>query len=176
MKHTYIAAAVLALAASPALAADQGAYGGSGSVGASGSTYSSAQIQNDPAMIRQIQQQLKSQGYQTSVDGVWGPQSQQALRDFQRAKGISASGNLDQSTLTALGVSQSGSVGASSSTGASGSLGTSGSGVSAGSAPNAAVQSGQVGGAGGSTGMKNAPTTSGPDMTGTSTTGGSGGR
>jgi peptidoglycan hydrolase-like protein with peptidoglycan-binding domain len=39
------------------------------------------------------------------VDGIMGPETQKALKDFQSSKGMNASGQLDQQTLSALGVS-----------------------------------------------------------------------
>ena len=50
------------------------------------------------------------------VDGMLGPKTQAAVKEFQQSKGIQASGKLDQKTLAALGVSESS---ASASTGSS---------------------------------------------------------
>ena len=55
--------------------------------------------------IKQIQTKLKQQGYDVGqVDGVLGPTTQQALRQFQEDKGIQASGQPDQQTMAALNV------------------------------------------------------------------------
>ncbi len=55
--------------------------------------------------IRQLQQQLQAQGHNPGkVDGVMGPKTAKAIREFQQAQGISASGQPDSQTLQALGV------------------------------------------------------------------------
>lgn len=55
--------------------------------------------------IRQAQQQLSDKGlYTGQVDGVMGPKTQAALKEFQQKQGMQASGKLDSSTLAALGV------------------------------------------------------------------------
>ena len=77
--------------------------------------------------IRQVQQQLTDKGHNPGpVDGILGAQTKSALKDFQQAQGIDASGNLDQKTLAALGVDSSSSGSTSGST-SSGSPGMSGS-------------------------------------------------
>jgi peptidoglycan hydrolase-like protein with peptidoglycan-binding domain len=54
-------------------------------------------------VIRQAQEKLNAQGYDVgSVDGVWGPKTRAALRNFQKAKDITPTGVLDQETLAAL--------------------------------------------------------------------------
>jgi len=53
--------------------------------------------------VKQAQQQLKSKGYDAGpIDGIWGPQTQAAVKKFQEAKGMQASGQLDERTLAAL--------------------------------------------------------------------------
>ncbi|MBX6393802.1 MAG: peptidoglycan-binding protein [Burkholderiales bacterium] len=126
MKATSIAAAVcLALAGTAAIAAgDQQRYGSgqsehSGMQGRTGAT--GAQGQFDSQTIRQVQQQLKQQGHDVQTDGQMGPKTQAALKKFQQQQGLSPTGQLDQQTLSALGIQQSGSMGASGRTGATGS-------------------------------------------------------
>lgn len=64
-----------------------------------------AQNQN---LVRQVQQKLKDEGYTVgNVDGKWGPQTQKALKQYQQAQGLAASGNIDTHTLAALGFSSS---------------------------------------------------------------------
>jgi Putative peptidoglycan binding domain len=65
---------------------------------------------SDSSTIRAAQEALRSQGYAATPQG---------LAEFQQAKGIEATGRLDQQTLAALGVSASGASGASSADGAS---------------------------------------------------------
>lgn len=62
----------------------------------------------DQDMVRQIQTELKNQGQNVQVDGIMGPNTQQALRQFQEQQGISPSGQVDSQTLAALGVSEGG--------------------------------------------------------------------
>ena len=45
--------------------------------------------------IKRAQEQLKAAGYDPgSVDGVWGPQTEAAVRDFQKQHGLAVSGSL----------------------------------------------------------------------------------
>lgn len=58
-----------------------------------------------PATIRKLQHSLMQGGYEVdSTDGVWGPKTAAALREFQRIKGLPATGRADAPTLSALGV------------------------------------------------------------------------
>jgi peptidoglycan hydrolase-like protein with peptidoglycan-binding domain len=58
-------------------------------------------------MVKQAQQALKDKGHDAGpVDGMWGPQTQQAVREFQQKEGIQATGRLDQKTLSALGMQE----------------------------------------------------------------------
>jgi hypothetical protein len=92
--------------------------------------------QASSSVIKQAQQKLSAAGHDAGpADGVMGPKTAQALRDFQQAKGIEASGQLDARTLAALGL-ESGGVGATLSSGSEASVGASagsGSGESGGS-------------------------------------------
>lgn len=56
------------------------------------------------AEVAKVQQALRQQGYDPgAVDGTWGPQSAEALKDFQTNRAIAAShGLIDSSTLHAL--------------------------------------------------------------------------
>ena len=53
----------------------------------------------DVKVISAVQEKLG-----VSVDGRMGPKTQAAIREFQRAKGLAAAGELDKPTLTALGL------------------------------------------------------------------------
>jgi peptidoglycan hydrolase-like protein with peptidoglycan-binding domain len=56
-----------------------------------------------PNMIRKVQQNLKQTGlYKARVDGVWGPQTVAAVRDYQQQHNLNASGELDEPTLDAM--------------------------------------------------------------------------
>ena len=53
--------------------------------------------------VRQVQQKLNAIGYHAgTVDGVLGPQTESALRRFQRARNLDATGHIDAKTLAAL--------------------------------------------------------------------------
>ena len=55
--------------------------------------------------IREIQSSLDKSGFNAKhVDGIWGPETEDALRDFQQAKHLPGNGRLDQQTLSALDV------------------------------------------------------------------------
>ncbi len=61
--------------------------------------------QSSDSFVTGVQAALKGRGYYTgSVDGVFGPQSQQALTSFQHANSLSETGLLDAPSLNALGV------------------------------------------------------------------------
>jgi peptidoglycan hydrolase-like protein with peptidoglycan-binding domain len=77
--------------------------------------------------VKAAQQALKDKGHDPgTVDGKMGPKTQAALRDFQKAQGIEASGRLDTKTTQALGMDGKMSGTGSSSTSGSASPATSG--------------------------------------------------
>ena len=58
------------------------------------------------ASVKQVQEALKAQGHDPGpVDGVMGPQTQDALRAYQRAQNLTETGRLDRETSEKLGVS-----------------------------------------------------------------------
>ncbi|OGW38890.1 MAG: hypothetical protein A2010_17735 [Nitrospirae bacterium GWD2_57_9] len=59
----------------------------------------------DPQTVRQLQQALSDQGYDPGpADGEWKSQTESALRQYQQAQGMQATGQPDQQTLASLGV------------------------------------------------------------------------
>lgn len=57
------------------------------------------------AAIKSAQSQLQKQGfYSGAINGTIGPLTQQAIRNFQQANNLTVNGQLDQATLSALGV------------------------------------------------------------------------
>ena len=55
--------------------------------------------------LRQVQQKLNDTGFDAGqVDGMWGPNTQAALRNFQQARGLEATGRPNEQTLNALGI------------------------------------------------------------------------
>jgi peptidoglycan hydrolase-like protein with peptidoglycan-binding domain len=71
--------------------------------------------------IRQAQEALQDQGlYHGQIDGKWGPQTKQAVSQFQKKNGLKQTAQLDQQTLDDLQNNASGSTsGGSSSSGRS---------------------------------------------------------
>ncbi len=58
-----------------------------------------------PTVVRQLQQQLNEAGYAPgNVDGVWGPETADALANFQRDQGLDPTGTLTFETLQVLGL------------------------------------------------------------------------
>lgn len=56
--------------------------------------------------VRKIQQKLKQWGYfKGSVDGVFGPQTKEAVKYFQRKNGLTVDGVAGPATLRAMGIS-----------------------------------------------------------------------
>jgi surface antigen len=57
-----------------------------------------------PATILRVQQRLRQEGFyvQNNIDGKWGPKTSAALANFQRVKGLPATGEIDQQSLVAL--------------------------------------------------------------------------
>ena len=59
--------------------------------------------------MSQIQQALREQGHDPGeIDGLMGPRTRSALKEFQTAQGLEATGRSDAKTLAALGVEASG--------------------------------------------------------------------
>lgn len=80
------------------------ATGATVGVGADTSASASAATTIDRSTIKSVQSSLKAQGHAVSVDGKWGPRSAAALRDFQAANNLSATGQLDTATMAALNI------------------------------------------------------------------------
>jgi hypothetical protein len=78
--------------------------------------YSSAQAKDlemeavpalTPDGIRTVQQALQKKGIDPGpIDGILGPQTEEAVRKFQDAYGINVTGRIDNQTLFALGQTQ----------------------------------------------------------------------
>jgi hypothetical protein len=68
--------------------------------------------------VKQIQEALKDKGQNPGeADGIMGPKTQQALREFQKSQNLQATGRVDEKTASALGVDVSPGAGSSSSSG-----------------------------------------------------------
>ena len=63
----------------------------------------------DSETVKKVQSALAAQGYDPGpVDGKIGARTQQALKQAQKDKGLSETGQIDAQTLAALGASESG--------------------------------------------------------------------
>jgi peptidoglycan hydrolase-like protein with peptidoglycan-binding domain len=59
----------------------------------------------DAEQVKAIQQALKDKGHDPGeIDGVMGPKTRAALRDYQKKEGLKATGQLDKETAAKLGV------------------------------------------------------------------------
>jgi peptidoglycan hydrolase-like protein with peptidoglycan-binding domain len=57
----------------------------------------------DQNLIRQAQERLKEDGFYTgAIDGDYGPETEEALREYQKAKGLQVTGSLNQETRQTL--------------------------------------------------------------------------
>ena len=114
----------VAFAGITALASSQIAFAGGGhdKQGQGGMSEPSARQEQSQqqSTIKQAQEKLSAKGHDVTADGVLGPKTQAAVKEFQKQEGIQASGQLNQETLAALGVSESasGAGGSSAPTGA----------------------------------------------------------
>ncbi len=73
----------------------------SSSVSASAPAPQSAEL--TPDTIKQVQQTLQQQNlYRGSVDGVWGPRTEAAVREYQQQHNMDVTGKLDQQTMAGL--------------------------------------------------------------------------
>src|SRR6266508_757857 len=86
-----------------------GAYAGHEVAGKNGTATSSTSSSSmttsryDPALVRDVQQALNDKGYNAgSVDGQFGPATEDAVKRFQQASGLPQTGGLERSTLAAL--------------------------------------------------------------------------
>lgn len=123
-KLPQFAAAAAAVSFAFAAVANEAQQQSSQGASQSSSSYSQdasagASAQHDAEKVRKVQEQLSDKGHDVSADGIWGPETEQALKDFQQAQGMEATGELNQQTLSALGVDEA-QAGAGAATGAGG--------------------------------------------------------
>lgn len=68
-------------------------------------SWRTAQLTPTPDRYKEIQQSLADKGYfQGPVDGVWGPDSTDALKRFQRDQNLDSDGKIGSLSLVALGL------------------------------------------------------------------------
>lgn len=66
----------------------------------------SAKMSDQSSRVRRAQEALKSEGHDPGpIDGVMGPKTQEALRQYQKQENLKQTGRLDQDTMSKLGVS-----------------------------------------------------------------------
>jgi len=86
---------------------------GTGMQSGTGSRMASGQWSKDK--VKAIQEALKTKGFDPgTADGVVGPKTNQALREFQKSNNLQVTGRIDDKTASALGV-EAGTMGSSSS-------------------------------------------------------------
>lgn len=113
MKLTHIVVASAALVSFGAIAADEAKKDQESQPATSGATQQRSekpggqqQMSQDKELVKQAQEKLSAAGHDVGqADGILGPKTQKGLKEFQQSKGLQASGQLDQKTLSALGVS-----------------------------------------------------------------------
>ena len=77
---------------------------GTGTMGRSDQSNGQSTSQSS-SQVRRVQEALKSEGHDPGpIDGVMGPRTQQALRQYQRQENLKETGRLDQDTMNKLGV------------------------------------------------------------------------
>ncbi len=75
-------------------------------------------VQMSSQKVTNVQQTLKQQGlYNGPVDGNWGPETQTAVKDFQKKENLPATGELDAQTMSKLGINMNAGTSGSSNTG-----------------------------------------------------------
>ena len=74
--------------------------------GATDTSASSGKRQmGNQSQIRRVQEALKTEGHDPGpIDGMMGPKTQEALRQYQRQENLKETGRLDQDTMSKLGV------------------------------------------------------------------------
>ena len=57
------------------------------------------------ASVRTVQERLRTLGfYNGSIDGIWGGSTQNAVQQFQQNRGLQPNGQLNEATVTAMGL------------------------------------------------------------------------
>src|SRR5262245_32117283 len=110
LKHLTIAV-VTALGLGTAAVAQTGDMGKRGAMSDTPTTAASPTTPGAAASddVRQIQQELQNRGYSPgAIDGVMGPHTKGAIKEFQQAEGLPATGELNQKTKGQLMASGSG--------------------------------------------------------------------
>lgn len=79
--------------------------GSNAAVRPAGSAWQEPELRPSRDLVKKIQRKLAEQGYYGgAIDGIIGPQTREALRNFQRAHRLPVTGHLDEATIAALGI------------------------------------------------------------------------
>ena len=81
-------------------------------LGASSVAFAADRLYVDGDTVREVQRTLVDRGFRVGVDGIMGPRTQAALRQFQKSENLDPTGRLNRQTLVALGLEESASAGA----------------------------------------------------------------
>lgn len=103
MLHRRAAAALVALGFSFALVAP--AFAAAPQPAATAATQPAKPAQHRALSrhaVEQVQGALQRAGEQVATDGIWGPKTAAALKDFQQKHGLAATGHLDRATRQQL--------------------------------------------------------------------------
>jgi peptidoglycan hydrolase-like protein with peptidoglycan-binding domain len=97
---------IVALAAVTGCASQSAYSGGAASTAAPpASEQGSAEGSNlSPEQVRIVQRSLADRGFAVDLTGTLDDRTQTALMDFQRARGLETTGQVDASTIDALGI------------------------------------------------------------------------
>lgn len=105
MKRTLLAVGLSAMLTMPILAFGQSTSTTPGTSGSGSGTRMEQHGRQEvgPEQIRDVQKQLKDEGYyQGAIDGQMGQQTHMAIREFQKARGLPETGQLDEPTKDLL--------------------------------------------------------------------------
>jgi peptidoglycan DL-endopeptidase LytE len=104
----FAAASALALTVGSGAMAAQSAMPPNASPAARAEQSTTMQNQGEPrAEVKEVQQKLKSESlYKGNVDGILGPETQQALKQFQKKNNLQQTGRLDDQTEQKLGIAE----------------------------------------------------------------------
>jgi peptidoglycan hydrolase-like protein with peptidoglycan-binding domain len=93
--------------------------------------------------VKAIQEALKSKGFDPgAADGVVGPKTGQALRDFQKSQNLQVTGRIDDKTASALGVDSGGMSSSSQPSGKESTIGSRGKSEPSGTSPSGSTGTG----------------------------------
>ena len=111
MKRTMLSIALASAFSLSAYAHDQARQQSSPSEDSQQQSASAQQSQQNSDLVKQAQEKLNANGKDVGAsDGQLGPKTQAALKEFQQGNGLQETGQLDQETIAALDLGESGSA------------------------------------------------------------------